>query len=307
MRRPIRNRAVGAILVALALIASACGDDGSGDGTKEGPTITVGSFNFGESVILGEIYAQVLEAEGYPVSRTFNLGNRELVYPALADGTIDLIAEYTGSLLNHMHGTPTPDSQATYDAMVAAIADDGLVALAYAPGEDKNGFVVTAATAAALNLTTVSDLAAHNGTLTLGGPAECPIRPLCLLGLQQTYGVEFESFRPLDSAGPITVAALEGGEIDVAVLYTSDGVIAAKGFVLLEDDRNLQPAENIVPVTTDEIIAAYGDDLVALLDAVTAAITTAELSELNKSYGIDATDADTLAHDWLVANGFLSD
>jgi osmoprotectant transport system substrate-binding protein len=307
MRRPIRNRAVGAILVALALIASACGDDGSGDGTKAGPTITVGSFNFGESVILGEIYAQVLEAEGYPVSRTFNLGNRELVYPALADGTIDLIAEYTGSLLNHMHGTPTPDSQATYDAMVAAIADDGLVALAYAPGEDKNGFVVTAATAAALNLTKVSDLAAHNGTLTLGGPAECPIRPLCLLGLQQTYGVEFEAFRPLDSAGPITVAALEGGEIDVAVLYTSDGVIAAKGFVLLEDDRNLQPAENIVPVTTDEIIAAYGDDLVALLDAVTAAITTAELSELNKSYGIDATDADTLAHDWLVANGFLSD
>jgi osmoprotectant transport system substrate-binding protein len=256
---------------------------------------------------VAEIYAQVLEAEGYPVSRSFNLGPREVVNPALKDGEIDLLVEYTGSLLTFEGGSPTPDHDATYDAMVAAIADDGLVALAYAPAEDKNGFVVTAETAATLGLTKVSDLAASNGTLVLGGPPECPERPLCLLGLQETYGIEFEAFRPLDSGGPITIAALEGGEIDVAVLYTSDGVIAAKGFVLLEDDRNLQPAENIVPVTTDEIIAAYGDDLVALLDAVTAAITTAELSELNKSYGIDATDADTLAHDWLVANGFLSD
>jgi osmoprotectant transport system substrate-binding protein len=305
MRRPIRNRAVGAVLVALALIASACGDDGSGDGTKAGPTITVGSTNFGEQLIVAEIYAQVLEAEGYPVSRSFNLGPREVVNPALKDGEIDLLVEYTGSLLTFEGGSPTPDHDATYDAMVAAIADDGLVALAYAPAEDKNGFVVTAETAATLGLTKVSDLAASNGTLVLGGPPECPERPLCMLGLQETYGIEFEAFRPLDSGGPITIAALEGGEIDVAVLYTSDGVIAAKGFVLLEDDRNLQPAENIVPVTTDEIIAAYGDDLVTLLDAVTAAITTAELSELNKSYSIDATDADALARQWLEDHGFI--
>ena len=307
MRIRIRNRAVGAILVALALVVSACGDDGSGDGTKEGPTITVSSFNFGESLILGEIYAQVLEANGYPVSRTFNLGSRELVNPALKNGEIDLLVEYTGSLLTFEGGTPTPDPEETYQALVAAVTDAGLVPLAYGPAEDKNGIVVTAETAAALSLSTVSDLAAYNGTLVFGGPPECPERQYCLIGLQEVYGLEFTAFRPLDVGGPLTVAALEGGEIDVALLFTSDGVIAAKGFVLLADDLNLQPAENIVPVTTDEIIAAYGDDLVALLDAVTAAITTAELSELNKSYGIDATDADTLAHDWLVANGFLSD
>ncbi|HAX81332.1 MAG TPA: glycine/betaine ABC transporter substrate-binding protein [Actinobacteria bacterium] len=305
MRRPIRSRAVGAVLVALALVVSACGDDGSGDGTKEGPTITVGSFDFGESVILGEIYAQALEAAGYPVSRAFNLGTRDVVNPALKSGEVDLIAEYTGSLLFFKRGTPSADNAATYAAMAAAIADDGLVALAYAPAEDKNGFVVTAETAAALGVTKVSDLAAYNGTLILGGPTECPDRPLCLPGLQEVYGLDFASFRPLDAAGPITVAALEGGEIDVAVLFTSDGMIAAKGFVLLEDDRNLQPAENIVPITTDEIIAAYGDDLVALLNAVTAAITTAELSELNKSYSIDATDADTLARQWLEDHGFI--
>jgi len=305
MRIRIRNRAVGAILVALALVVSACGDDGSGDGTKEGPTITVSSFNFGESLILGEIYAQVLEANGYPVSRTFNLGSRELVNPALKNGEIDLLVEYTGSLLTFEGGTPTPDPEETYQALVAAVTDAGLVPLAYGPAEDKNGIVVTAETAAALSLSTVSDLAAYNGTLVFGGPPECPERQYCLIGLQEVYGLEFTAFRPLDVGGPLTVAALEGGEIDVALLFTSDGVIAAKGFVLLADDLNLQPAENIVPVTTDEIVAAYGDELAALLDSVTAKITTIELTELNKRYGIDAEDADALAREWLDANRFL--
>lgn len=305
MRNPFRSRAVGAILVSLTLLVGACGDDGSGDGTKDGPTITVGSTNFHEQLIVGEIYAQVLEANGYSVERAFNLGNREVVNPALKDGQIDLLVEYTGSLLTHEGGTPTADHEATYQAMVAAIADDGLVALAFAPGEDKNGFVVTAETAATLGVATVSDLAAHNGTLVLGGPAECPTRPLCLLGLQEVYGLEFAEFRPLDAGGGLTVAALEGDEIDVALLFTSDGVIAAKGFVLLDDDRNLQPAENIVPVTTDEIIAAYGDELVELLDSVSALITTAELSELNKRYVIDAEDADTLAREWLEAHDLI--
>ena len=306
MRNSIRSRAVGAILVVLALVLSACGDDGSGDGTKEGPTITVGSFNFGESLILGEIYAQVLEANGYAVSRTFNLGSREVVYPALAGGDIDLLPEYIGSLLTFKGGTPTPDNAASYTAMVAAIEGDELVALDFAPAEDKNGIVVTADTATSLGLTKVSDLAAHNGTLAFGGPPECPERDLCLLGLQEVYGLDFASFSPLDVGGPLTVAALEGGEIDVALLFTTSGVIAAKGFVLLEDDGNLQPAENIVPVTTDEIITAYGDDLVALLDSVTAKITTSDLTAMNKRYDIDAEDADVIAADWLQENGFLA-
>ncbi|MBI5156627.1 MAG: ABC transporter substrate-binding protein [Acidimicrobiia bacterium] len=305
MRDRIRSGAVGAMLVVLALVASACGDDASGGGTKEGPTITVGSFNFGESLILAEIYAQVLEANGYPVSRTFNLGSRELVYPALVDGDIDLLPEYTGSLLTHRGGVPVPDEDETYAAMVAAISADGLLALDYAPAQDKNGIVVTGATAASLGLSKVSDLAAHNGTLAFGGPPECPQRELCLLGLEQVYGLEFASFSPLDVGGPLTVAALEGGEIDVALLFTSDGVIAAKGFVLLEDDMGLQPAENVVPVTTDEIVAAYGNEFVDLLDSVSAKLTTAALSELNKRYGIDAEDADALATEWLADNGFL--
>ena len=304
MRNRFRSRAVGAALVALVLVMSACGDDGSGGGTIEGPTITVGSTDFYEQIILGEIYAQVLEQAGYPVERKFFLGPREVVNPALVSGEIDLLAEYTGSLLTFKGGTPTTDSDETYEAMKAAIADDGLVALAYSPAQDRNGVVVRADTASSLGLTTVSDLADHNGTLVLGGPAECPDRPLCLIGLEGLYGIEFADFRALDSGGALTVTALEGGEIDVAILYTSDGVIAAKGFTLLEDDRNLQPAENIVPVTRKAIIDAYGDDLVDLIDSVSAQITTAELTELNKRYHLDAEDADALAAEWLAAHGF---
>ena len=319
MRITFRRRVVGAALLSLALIAAACGsgDDAEESSTTEGaattapsttaaagPTITVGSTNFGEQLILGEIYASVLESNGYPVERAFNLGTREVVNPALKSGEIDLLAEYTGTLLTFEGGTSSTDSDQTWNDLQAAIADDGLVALAYSPAQDKNGFVVTADTAAELGVSTVSDLAQYNGELTLGGPPECPEREFCLIGLQDTYGLDFADFRPLDTGGPLTVAALEGGEIDVGLLFTSDGVIAAKGFVLLEDDLSLQPAENIVPVTTREIIDAYGDDLVGLLDRVSAAITTSELSELNKRYGLDAEDPEDLAAEWLEANGF---
>ena len=163
---------------------------------------------------------------------------------------------------------------------------------------------MTADFAAANGVSTVSDLAALNGTLVLGGPPECPEREFCLIGLQDVYGLDFAEFKPLDVGGPLTVAALEGGEIDVALLFTSDGVIAAKGFVLLEDDMNLQPAENLVPVLRQEIVDAYGQEILDLLDEVSAKVTTAELTELNKRYGLDAEDADALAAEWLEANGF---
>lgn len=304
MRRFFRTRAVGATIVALALIASACGDDASGDVPSDGPTITVGSTNFGEQLILGEIYAQTLEQAGYPIERAFNLGSREVVNPALKSGEIDLLVEYTGTLLTFEGGTSSTDSDATYADLLAILAPAGLTAAAYAPAQDKNGIVVTGAFAAANALTTTSDLAALNGTLVFGGPPECPSREFCLIGLEGVYGLDFAEFKPLDVGGPLTVAALEGGEIDVALLFTSDGVIAAKGFVLLEDDLSLQPAENLVPILRQEIVDAYGSDLIDLLDTVSARITTAELSELNKRYSLDAEDADALAAEWLAANGF---
>jgi len=247
-----------------------------------------------------------MEAAGYPVERSFNLGSREVVNPALKSGEIDLLVEYTGTLLTFEGGTATTDSQETWDSLAAVYSDTDLTVANYTPAQDKNGIVVTAAFAADNGVAKTSDLAAMNGTLVFGGPPECPQREFCLIGLTDAdvYGLDFAEFKPLDVGGPLTVAALEGGEIDVALLFSSDGVIAAKGFVLLEDDLNLQPADNLVPVLRREIVDAYGQALVDLLDSVSAELTTAELSELNKRFNLDAEDADVLAKGWLADHGF---
>jgi len=295
-----RSGVLGAILVALALLVAACGS-GEDAGTTEGPTITIGSANFSESALVAEIYAQVLEDAGYSVERSLNIGNREVYKAALESGQLDLLPEYVGSALGALDGTPTSDTAATAQALADAWADAGIAVLDPAPAQDKNGVVVRQDTADDLGLAKVSDLADHTD-LILGGPPECPERQYCLVGLQEVYGLSFADFKPLDSGGAITVAALEGDEIQVAILFTSDGVIAAKGFVLLEDDKGLQPAENVTPVIRQEILDAYGDDLAAALNSVSAELTTAELSEMNRRIGIDGDAPDQVAADWIGEN-----
>jgi osmoprotectant transport system substrate-binding protein len=301
--RTLRRRTIaGAAIVAFALIAAACGSGDDG-GTIEGPTITIGSANFPESALVAEIYAQALESEGYQVERKFNIGSREIYAPALEAGELDLVPEYIGTMLTTLGGTASSDSDETYAALQAAWEPAGIEVLDFAPAQDKNGFVVTKATADELSLVKVSDLAAHNGTLVLGGPPECLEREFCLQGLESVYGLDFAEFRPLDVGGPITVAALEGDEIQVGLLFTSDGTIAAKGFVLLEDDKGLQPAENLAPAVRAEIIEAYGDHFAETLEKVSSELTTAELTSLNKLVGIDGEDPETVAADWLKAIG----
>jgi osmoprotectant transport system substrate-binding protein len=298
--RKNRSGVLGAILVALALLAAACGS-GEDSGTKDGPTITVGSANFSENALVAEIYAQVLEDAGYPVERNLNVGNREVYAAALESGDLDLLPEYVGTMLSYLDGTPTADSEATADALRDAWAPSGIAVLDPALAQDKNGIVVRQDTADALGLSKISDLADHTD-LTFGGPPECPEREFCMIGLEDVYGLSFADFKPLDVGGALTVAALEGDEIQVALLFTSDGVIAAKGFVLLEDDKGLQPAENLTPVIRQEIIDAYGDDLVEALNDISAELTTAELSEMNRLIGIDGEDPDQVAKDWIADN-----
>jgi osmoprotectant transport system substrate-binding protein len=135
-------------------------------------------------------------------------------------------------------------------------------------------------------------------TLVLGGPPECPERPFCLLGLQETYGLEFKEFTPLDAGGPLTVQALTGGQIQVGLLFTSDPAIAVNGFVLLEDDKQLQLADNLIPVVRKEVLDAnplVGDTL----NAVIAKLSQAELTELNKAVTVDLTPTADAAKAWL--------
>lgn len=300
--RTFRNRAIGAMFIVVALVATACS---SGGGSKDGTTIVIGSANFGESELIAEIYAQALEAKDFPVERKFNVGTRNVYAPALEAGELHLVPEYVGSALTYLGGEATSDVEATTEALRAAWAPKGISVLEPAPAQDKNGFVVTRETADSLGAVNVSDLAAANGSLVLGGPPECPDREFCLIGLEDTYGLTFAAFRPLDAGGSLTVSALKEGEIDVGVLFTTDGVIAAEDFVLLNDDKGLQPAESVVPVIATSIVEEYGDEIETVLNAVSVKLTTEGLTEMNRLVGYVGDDPAQVATNWLKDNGLV--
>ena len=211
-------------------------------------------------------------------------GFRDVVYTSFESGDINFTAEYAASALEFLNGgkgvatrpTPRPRPRRSRTELKAK----ALVALEAAPAVDSNSFVVTAETASAKGLKSVSDL---TDDLRLGGPPDCPENASCLPGLEKVYGLDLSGgFTPLDGGGPLTVAALEGGEIDVAILFITDGTIAEKKWVVLADDKGLINADNVIPVTSDAVAEAYGDDFTALVNKISAAMTTAELTELNR-------------------------
>jgi osmoprotectant transport system substrate-binding protein len=263
--------------------------------------ITVGSFDFAESVVLAEVYSQALEAGGYDVQRAFGLGPREFVGPALANGLVELVPEYAGTAAEFVSlgtATPTNDPAQTHDELLAASGSGAVTALAAAPAQDANTFVVTRETARRLGIQTLSELADVAGTLTFGGPPECPSRPLCLAGLEERYGIRFADVMSLDAGGPVTLQAVRGGDVDVALMFTTDPAIDSEGLVELIDDRGLQPAENVTPLIRTDLIERWGAQLPALLDGVSATLTTAAVRDLNVAYAASG-DAATVAADWL--------
>ena len=300
MRKLFRSRVVGATFVMLALVLSACGS--GDDGPKDGTAIEIASFGFGESEILGEIYKQALEADGYTVNHQVQVGPREVLKPALESGAVHFVPEYVGSALEAGFGIePSADADETRDKLIEAYEPAGIAVLDLAPAEDKNTFVVTKALADELGLSKVSDLSKVDD-LVLGGPPECPERPRCQLGLESVYGLEIAEFKALDAGGSLTVAALNGGEIDAGLFFTT--YLFIDEFLALEDDEGLQPAENIVPVVSQEILDEYGSSLEDLINDVSAKITTEALIEMNERF-FAPEDADAIALDFLVENGFI--
>jgi osmoprotectant transport system substrate-binding protein len=272
------------------------------------PTIQLASFDFPESEILGELYGQALRQHGFPVEPVVQLGAREVVAPALEQGKVDMVPEYLGSALNFLNDrdrVATADPGLTHARLEQAFAPRGVSVLAYAPAVDRNGFVVTGRMARSHGLEKISDLAPMASQLALGGPPECPQRPLCLRGLQDVYKLEFARFEAMPSR-TVTAAALETGEIDVGMIDTTDPNLVKPGndLVQLEDDRDLQPADNVVPVVRREVLDAYGPPLVGLLNAVSAQLTTVELTRLNLQVA-DGRPAADAAAGWLRAHAII--
>jgi osmoprotectant transport system substrate-binding protein len=272
------------------------------------PTIRLASFDFPESELLGQVYGQALSQHGFPVEQVVQLGSREVVAPALEQGKIDMVPEYLGSALNFLNDrdrVATADPRQTHARLEQAFAPRGVSVLAFAPALDRNGFVVSGDLARSHHLERISDLAPLARQLVIGGPPECPQRPLCLKGLQEVYRLSFARFESMPSRA-VTAAALQTGEIDVGMIDTTDPSLLRPGadLVQLADDRRLQPADNVVPVLRRELLDLYGPPLVSLVNAVSAQLTTVELTKLNLQVADGRPAADAAAA-WLRAHTII--
>jgi osmoprotectant transport system substrate-binding protein len=301
-----RARRAAALLAAVVMLAG-CGTASQSLPPAAPSGVVVASFNFPESELLAEIYAQALEQAGIPVRRELDLGPRELVLPAAQQGMVDVLPDYLGSALESVAPSSRADrhdSAAVLAALRTWLGGHGLAALTPARATDQNGFAVTRATAGRLHLRTLSNLAAVAPRLTLGGPTECPQRPYCLLGLQRVYGLHFAGFAAYDDETQRMTALIEG-VIDVAVTFTTAGELATGRLVLLTDNRHLQPVEQVVPVVSQRALTRYGVRLERALDAVSAALDSPVLRFLNWRIGLAGASLRGEATGWLLRHRLL--
>jgi osmoprotectant transport system substrate-binding protein len=308
--RKHRTLALGAGLLALAIIAAACSSGGgssttpSASSTSKG-TIVVGvSGAFAENQLVAEMYAQVLEHAGYTVDRELTLASRDIGNQLLADGKIDLKPEYTGfdlPLYNKNGVTNGPPAKVAA-ALTAAVASAGLVTYKFSPANSTNVFVVTPATAAKYHLTDLSSLAPVAGKLTFGAPPDCPTAAFCIPGLKKTYGITFANVKLLDTGGPKTVAALQAGAVDVGELFSLDPTITKDGFTVLTDNKNLQADGNFIPVVRKAVATP---ELGQLLDSVTTTLTNTNMLAMVDKVENQHEDVSTVAKAYLQQQGLI--
>ncbi|WP_338699489.1 ABC transporter substrate-binding protein [Streptomyces sp. Q6] len=275
------------------------GSGGSGAGSSKGG-VTIGTANFTENQVLGYLYAAVLEAAGVKTTVRPNLGTREILIPALKGGDIDLLPEYQGALLHYLAPKATATEEGEMQNALAMALPAGLQILPYGMAEDSDAFVVTRQTAKKYHLTSLADLAKHNGELVIGAAPEVKKRQVGAVGLKDVYGVEFKEFKSLDSSGPLVKGALKKGDVDVANLFTTDTDIAANDWVVLTDPKNLVPGQHIVPLIADRKADSTVRKALARLGNV---LTTEQLTELNRLVDKDKKDPEDVANDYAAQHG----
>ena len=311
MRR-YRTLALGA--ASLVLVLSACTPGGSGESPGESaaankPTVKVGSAGFYEAAVVGEMYAQALEAKGYTVERHLEIGERPAVHAALTAGDVNLIPEYLGGLAGQGLGITelSPEPASALANMQTALADKGWVSFDYSPGTDADGFAVRKETAEQYGLETMSDVAEVAGELVWGVAEGCPDNPVCGPGLKSTYGIDLATLQ-VENLPPCSTdmaTALNDSAIDVAQVCTTQPEIASMNLVLLDDDKHLQPAQNLLPIATKELADAVSADFAETLNAITAKLTTEALTQLGFEININHEEIADAARQFLEDNGLL--
>jgi osmoprotectant transport system substrate-binding protein len=322
MSTKIPLRALFALLAVavLSIVIAACGGDdesssNGGGGLIEsnpdnaGVQMTVGSKNFTEQYILGEIYAQGLEAAGYDVSKDLNLGDETIALRALKAGEIDGYPEYTSTALTSFFGTNPEDvagdAQQAYEDSKSDFADEGLVSYPPAPYNSANAVGTLTSTADELGLETVSDLEGQSQDLTLYGSPECRQRPDCLVGLEDGYGLQFKSFTPVDIA--LRYEVLDKGQADLSILFTSDAQLFTDPdkYTILEDDQGLFPAGNPLFIARQETVDEAGPDFAEVIEQVQGNLSLQVMQELNARVDIDKEKPADVAADYLRQSGYV--
>jgi osmoprotectant transport system substrate-binding protein len=315
------------LLLLASLVVAACGDDdddgGNGASTAEGGgqaaaiqkddalsavKLTIGSKNFTEQKILGEIYAQALAAGGYDISTELNLGDEKTALAALEGGDIDAYPEYTGTALLSFFGVEADklpdDPDQAYQQAEQGFAEKNLTALPPTPFTNSNEVAVTKETADKLGLQQISDLQGKAGDLTMYGTPECRQRLDCLLGLQEVYGIDFKRFVPVDIA--LRHEVLTKGQADVSIVFTTDPQINREGFVLLEDDMGIFPPYNSTLVVRDEVLKEAGAKFSEVVGLVNKGLTDEVMQELNARVDLDKETPKQVATEYLQETGLIS-
>jgi osmoprotectant transport system substrate-binding protein len=317
-----------AVLAALSIGVAACGDEEEPAGETQATataeateasgqivnnpdnakvSLKIGSKNFTEQKVLGEIYAQGLAAAGYQTTTDLNLGDQDVALAALKAGEIDAYPEYTGTALTVFFGKDAADlpkdANAAYEEAKAEFEKDGLTAFPPTPFTSSNEVAVTQETAQRLGLTKISDLAQHAGDLTLYGTPECRKRMDCLLGLQEVYGLEFKEFVPV--APDQRHEVLTSGRADISIVYTTDPQITRNKEVLLEDDKGMFPPYNPTLVMKQETAEAAGPDLAKTIDLLQKPLTDDAMQELDARVDLDKKEPADVAREYLQETGLI--
>ena len=318
---------VAALLLALALTlgVAACGSDDDGSTTTEGDSgggggaivsnpdngkvsLTIGSKNFPEQEILGEIYAQALAAAGYKVKTDHNLGSETVALKTLKSGQISGYPEYASTALTSFFGKEPEevpaDAEGAYEEAKAEFEKEGLTAFPPTPFASANAVGTTTATAEKYGLENVSDLEGVSEKLTLYGSPECRQRIDCLAGLEELYGLKFKSFKPVDIGLRYTV--LEKGQADLSILFTTDPQLAAEKdkFVILEDDQEVFPAGNVIFVTKQSTVEEAGPDYEDTIVQVQEGLTLPVMQELDARVELEKQTPKEAAAAYLESAGY---
>jgi osmoprotectant transport system substrate-binding protein len=289
------------VVAALAGCSSSSPLDSGSSASTDSKTIVVGSQQYYSNEIIAELYAQVLEKDGFDVKRNFNIGQREVYLPQLQKGAIDVMPEYSGNLLQYYDKNSTAKTESEIASGLKDALPKGLRALEAAEATDQDSYTVTKEFSDKYDVTSLADLSKVKDPLTVGANSEFQTRPYGPKGLKSEYGVDVDFKAVEDSGGALTVKALKDGTVQLADIYSADPSIKANDFVSLKDPKNLILPQNVTPVVSSKV----SDKAAADIDKVSKVLTTDALISLNTKSTTDKEKASTIAKDFLQKEGLL--